>query len=540
MNALTSSSNPAPLERPVRPAILAPGLLATIVTLTAVLSAVALRWFQLGALSLWFDEGQTEFAASLSPSNVIRLVQSADHPPLYFLLQHYWGLVFGNSEFALRSLPALFGTLSLPVFYLFAKKILDNSMAVALSMWLFAFSTMQIWYSREARAYEPASFLALVGFYALVLFLEKRSRALFAIVVLSATANLYMHNIMLFYLFALNVLWLTYPSERSLSQRLKELLLADVLAGVFYLPWVPSLLAQASVDITKHMFWAPRPTVGTFLGTVALLSGFNLEYLSWLPARVLRMSSGASSILVVGCVGLCCAAVLTGGLWRVAKLDRNKLLSLLLTALAPILAVFALSQVTTSLFIDRIFIGSSVIFPIILAYPLASQKARNWQRAYSCLGIVLAAAITLSGFGFLRYQEKDDWRSATNSLLRTPPQNRLIVFVARMGEPLFDYYAHRSRVALTGLKEVGLPRDPLAEFPPPPGGRIYPADLDQLKRAVESGSYKEVDLVLASELHDDPEELTLSYVSQACVRQDEQRFTGIRVLRFTPRADLRP
>jgi Dolichyl-phosphate-mannose-protein mannosyltransferase len=48
------------------------------------------------------------------------------------------GVLFGNSEYALRALSAFFGTLSLPVFYFLAKKVLRDSMAVALAMWLFA------------------------------------------------------------------------------------------------------------------------------------------------------------------------------------------------------------------------------------------------------------------------------------------------------------------------------------------------------------------------------------------------------------------
>jgi uncharacterized membrane protein len=206
-------------------------------TALAVLSALVLRWFHLGQVSLWWDEGFTFWASSLSPADVVRFARSDNQPPLYYLLQHYWGILFGNSEFALRGLSAFFGTLSLPVFYLLAKKVLKDSMAVALAMWLFAFSMKQVWYSREARAYEVASFFALVSLYGLVLFLEKRSAASFATIVLSIAASLYMHNMMFFYLLALNVIWLIYPAERALAQRMRELLLADILAGVLYLPW---------------------------------------------------------------------------------------------------------------------------------------------------------------------------------------------------------------------------------------------------------------------------------------------------------------
>src|SRR5215469_9972902 len=96
-----------------------------------------------------------------------------------------------------------------------AKKVLKDSMAVALAMWLFAFSMAQIWYSREPRTYEMASFLAVLSLYALVLFLERLSTTLFLTIVLAAAASLYSHNVMLFYVFALNLVFLACPSERT-------------------------------------------------------------------------------------------------------------------------------------------------------------------------------------------------------------------------------------------------------------------------------------------------------------------------------------
>jgi uncharacterized membrane protein len=512
--------------------ILTPGAIATGVTAVAVLSAVVLRWFHLGGQSLYVDEGQTNFAASLSPANIVRFAQSSDAPPLYFLLQHYWGVLFGNSEYALRALSAFFGTLSLPVFYFLAKRLLKDSMAVALAMWLFAFSIVQVWYSREARSYELVSFLALAGLYALVLFLERRSVTLFAAIVLSVTASLYMHNMVFFYLLALNVIWLTCPSERTWMQRMRELLLADVLVGVLYLPWVQSLLTQASVDVVQKYFWAPRPTVWTLLGTMRFIAGFDTEYLSWLPGRLLPLSSRTTWVLVVGGVSLLCAALLAGGLWRVPKADRSRNVSLLLYGLLPILAVFVFSRITTPLFIDRIFTNSSVVVPIVFAYPLALQRGRKGRMLYGFLGIVLAAATALSGFGYLRYHEKEDWRGAVSSLFRIPERNRLIVFIPRMGEPLFDYYAQRSPSMGLGLAKIALPVSYLESFPPPRGGQIHASHLNRLKLAVESGKYSEIDLVLSYEWHDDPNETVLNYLSQVFIRGEEQRFIGIRIVRF--------
>ena len=506
------------------------GAIATGLTAAAILSAVVLRWFHLGGQSLWFDEAHTEFASGLSPAIIVRFCQSSDHPPLYFLLLHFWRALFGNSEYALRALSALFGTLSLPAFYFLARKVLKDSIAVALAMWLFAFSVMQVWYSREARSYELASFLALVSLYALVLFLERRSVGLFATIVLSIAASLYTHNMMFFYLLALNVVWFTDPSDRAWTQRVKEVLLADALAGVLYLPWVPSLLTQAAVDVGQKHFWALRPTISTLFQTLTVIAGFDAEYLSWLPGRLLPLSPCRGCI--VGGAGLLCAALVAGGLWRVPKADRGRNVSLLLYCLLPILVVFVLSRITAPLFIDRIFTNSSVVVPIVFAYPLALHKGRKGRVLYGFLGIVLAAATALSGFGYLRYREKDDWRDATGYLLRVPERNRLIIFISRMGEPLFNYYAQRSPAIGPDVTEMALPESFLERFPPPLGRPINADDINRLKVAVESRKYSEIDLVLSYESRDDANELVLGYLSQVFTRQEEQRFTGIRIVRF--------
>src|SRR5260221_10765974 len=92
---------------------------------------VFLRWFRLAHQSLWFDEGYTAWAISLSPTEIIRAVRVDTAPPLYYLLLHGWAAVFGRSEFALRSMSALFATASLLLFYPLAKRILRDPIAVA-------------------------------------------------------------------------------------------------------------------------------------------------------------------------------------------------------------------------------------------------------------------------------------------------------------------------------------------------------------------------------------------------------------------------
>lgn len=524
----------------VRRTAFSPEMIATSLAAAAVVAGLSMRWIGLGKTSLWWDEGFTAWTVNHSPGFIVRFARIDNQPPLYYLLQHYWNAVFGSSEYAMRSLSAFFGTLSLPVFYFLAKRVLKDGLAVALAVCLFAFSTKQIWYSREARAYEVASFFALVALYALILFLDKRSATSFATIVLSATATLYLHNMMFFYLLALNVTWLIYPSERSWVERFKELFLADALIGLLYLPWAFSLLTQVAA-VQGNLWWIPKPTVWTLASTLKEMSGLEPTYLIAFAGRFLPLSPRMVRVGVVGALDLLWVAMLAGGFWRVSNRNRLRNFSLLLWGLLPILAVFVLSQ-KMPLYLDRIFTASSAVFPIVFAFALALHKGPKGRVWYGLLGIALVGATALSALGFLRYREaaeksNEDWRATTSSLLRIPEKNRLIVFVPPGGEILFDYYAQQFPAMDQNVPRIGLPASFNSQFPPPKGRSIDDQEINRLKLAVESKKYSEIDLVLVHNV--DPHWQLFNYLNGIFVpkEQEESDTNSVKFVRFLARPD---
>lgn len=72
--------------------------------------AVFLRFVQLGSDSLWVDEGFSVDVARKGIPDLIHQATTADaNQPLYYVVLHFWIQLFGDSEFALRSLGALVG-----------------------------------------------------------------------------------------------------------------------------------------------------------------------------------------------------------------------------------------------------------------------------------------------------------------------------------------------------------------------------------------------------------------------------------------------
>lgn len=117
-----------------------------------------LRFYNLGYNSLWLDEGVTYDFAKLSLVEIVQLTTNAVevNSPLFYALEHCM-LIFGNSEFILRFLSALFGTLTIPVVYLIGRDVCGRLGGIVAAA-LLAFSTFHVYYSQEARAYATVLF----------------------------------------------------------------------------------------------------------------------------------------------------------------------------------------------------------------------------------------------------------------------------------------------------------------------------------------------------------------------------------------------
>jgi uncharacterized membrane protein len=67
--------------------------------LLILLLAGALRFWGIGAESLWLDEATSLVVADNPPATIVALTAEEIHPPLYYLLLHLL-LLFGRSEAA--------------------------------------------------------------------------------------------------------------------------------------------------------------------------------------------------------------------------------------------------------------------------------------------------------------------------------------------------------------------------------------------------------------------------------------------------------
>jgi len=139
--------------------------------LSVTVLGLILRLYNLGFNSLWLDESATNVLSKVSIVQIWQNTAAGEfNPPLFYILEHFM-LVFGNSEIVLRILPAIFGTLAIPVFYYIGKEFKDENTGFIMSV-MCAVSPFLIWYSQEARAYSLLLLLIALATYVFIRALE--------------------------------------------------------------------------------------------------------------------------------------------------------------------------------------------------------------------------------------------------------------------------------------------------------------------------------------------------------------------------------
>ncbi len=105
------------------------------------------------------------------------LLQEDNHPPLYFVLVHLWVKLFQSvGEYVdvgvMRSLPALFGILSIPGVYVLGKITFRSRLVGQISASLMAVSPFGIFLAQEARHYTLAILFVIASLLCLIVSLR--------------------------------------------------------------------------------------------------------------------------------------------------------------------------------------------------------------------------------------------------------------------------------------------------------------------------------------------------------------------------------
>lgn len=248
---------------------LALAILGALVAVSALLRTTAMR------TSYWIDEGIAVGIAQFPLGDIPRALLQDGSPPLYYLLLHLWQTAFGTAESATRSLSLLASLLAIPLSWELARRIAGQRAAWITAL-LAAGHPFLTYYAQETRMYSLVSLEALLLSGSLVLLLTRGRRRWIVPAILSATALLYTHNWGLFVVaasaLAALVIVLTGPPA-SRRRGIVDGLLVYCATGALYLPWVPSLLAQAR---STGAPWSIRPGPAELFSAIVVPFGYEV------------------------------------------------------------------------------------------------------------------------------------------------------------------------------------------------------------------------------------------------------------------------
>ncbi len=119
--------------------------------------------------SFWLDEGASLMFAKLPVNQLFEAVKTDFHPPIFYLLLHYWLPLAGKSEWLIRLPFILIAVATIPVLYLLAKEIFGTKSPIPVLTSLFlALNPLHIYYSQELRMYSLVTLLVVLSWYFLL------------------------------------------------------------------------------------------------------------------------------------------------------------------------------------------------------------------------------------------------------------------------------------------------------------------------------------------------------------------------------------
>jgi mannosyltransferase len=209
--------------------------------------------------SFWMDEGLSVGISSYPLGDIPGVLREDGSPPLYYMLLHVWMDVFGRTETAVHWLSLTAALLTIPA-AMWAGWSLWGRRAGYLGAVLCALLPFLTAYGEEARMYALMALFALLASACYLHAFVYRRRGYLPAFALLMALMLYTHSWGIF--FGVGAVLALIPIWRASAERgrlLKDAALAFGGAAVLYLPWLPTLLYQASHTAAP---WANKPRLG--------------------------------------------------------------------------------------------------------------------------------------------------------------------------------------------------------------------------------------------------------------------------------------
>ena len=380
-----------------------------------------LRLYHISEISLWLDEALTNYYAHLSFLDIVKIMVTENNPPLFYWIEHIL-VIFGNSEFILRFVPAIIGTMTIPVFYFLGREFYNRDVGI-IAATLLTVSTFHIYYSQEAR-----SFTLLLCIFSVALYFY-----------LKALRTNSLNSWLIFGFFSALACWTHYYAFVMVVPLYLFVLISRVIIGKDEFPRLkPAVLATILFVILSSPMLIGTIYAGsrkTALSETWGLQGINLII------DIMRVSFGSFEIVV-----FISGMLFLLGLIQIFRTDIDKFTFFVIAIAIPMCISYALSYgmpiVSRYLIclLPFFFIGISCAF---IAFQHLTKNVNFLPIVV--LILIITSIPSLQLYYSSNSKNGENWKNASLNVRNLTEQGDVIVFIPGFYSiPLNYYYNNQS------------------------------------------------------------------------------------------------
>jgi mannosyltransferase len=409
------------------------------------LVSFALRLACLGQQSLWYDEAFSAAVARAEPPVFwAALLSDGVHPPGFYLLLRESVALFGASEFALRFLSAVAGTLAVPLMARLGRALGNDRWGLAAGL-LLALNPFALWYAQEARMYSLLLCLTIAGGIAFWKLITRPTPARWLGLALISALSFAVHYFALVSSLAQFVYLVA--NLRQTHRSLRWWVSAQAAAFLTFLPWAVAIATREGRNF--GIGWIHAPTL--------------LDLPLTLSNLALTLSDPASPWTWAGLLFVGVAAGI-----GIASLARSHPVShlpapisfLLIWLLFP-LAFAWLISLRLPLYVDRFFIICLPPLLLVVSSTISLSSARLARSTMTVLVVVSAAACLRLWLD--PHFTKEDWRAAASYVQSAERAgDALVMRDFQTGIPFGYYYRGELKAQAAAVNQQVKPLDELA------------------------------------------------------------------------------
>jgi 4-amino-4-deoxy-L-arabinose transferase-like glycosyltransferase len=374
-----------------------------------------LRFYNLGFNSLWLDEAATLNFAKLSFIDIWNLTAGGEYnPPLFHWVEHFM-LFFGTSEIILRFIPALVGFLTIPVFYLIGKEILDRNTGI-IAATLLTFSPFHLFYSQDARAYSMVLFFMSLALLFYLIAFRTNAKKFWALFGIFSALAFWTH----FYsaiIIGTIILFTLLINAKKLQGNISDLKPILISLAAFVFLCLPLLIVTIPLFFVRT---SSSPTYG--IQGISIVTESMQQFFGYNVYSAIFFS-----------------ILLILGLFQIFKSDKAKFILFFVIILTTFIVSWGLSYKMPMIPRYLIFMLPIMYCAVAASYLPICRLFNNHSAVYAFIAVIILIATPFMITYYSSFS-KEDWRGFSKSIESMTKEGDIVVLAPGYISQPFDYY----------------------------------------------------------------------------------------------------